>query len=96
MKRKLLSTILLVLLAVMGAKAASTGAWRSNYKAATQVYVVTFDEAVSCQYLKIDVTKLGIPANGKEYFLQLAEIEAYEGTTNVAKEGNIIEVKPKP
>ena len=38
----------------------------------------------SCRYVKLDVTKLGLPAStdSKFYFLQLAEMEIYSGEEN--------------
>lgn len=41
----------------------------------------------SCRYVKLDVTKLGLPAStdSKFYFLQLAEMEIYSGEENVAR-----------
>lgn len=41
----------------------------------------------SCRYVKLDVTKLGLPAStdSKYFFLQLAEMEIYSGGENVAR-----------
>lgn len=77
MKKPLL---LFCLLLSMMAQAATTGAWRSKYKATTQVYVITFDNEVSCQYLKLDVTKLGTVASSDaaHTYVQLSE-QVYMG-----------------
>jgi alpha-L-rhamnosidase len=47
---------------------------------------IDFRSPVSCRYLKIDVTKLGLPAStdASYYYFQLSELEAYSGSTNVA------------
>lgn len=49
--------------------------------------VIEFASPVSCRYVKLDVTKLGIPASSDPnfYFLQLAEMGIYSGGTNVAR-----------
>lgn len=41
----------------------------------------------NCRYVKLDVTKLGLPAStdSKFYFLQLAEVEIYSNGENVAR-----------
>lgn len=46
---------------------------------------------VSCRYVKLDVTKLGLPAStdAKYYFLQLAELEIYSGGQNVARQATV-------
>lgn len=40
-----------------------------------------------CRYVRLDVTKLGLPAStdSRYYFLQLAEMEIYSGEENVAR-----------
>ena len=46
---------------------------------------------VSCRYVKLDVTKLGLPAStdARYYFLQLAEMEIYCGGQNVARQATV-------
>ena len=41
----------------------------------------------NCRYIKLDATKLGLPAStdSRYYFLQLAEMEIYSGEENVAR-----------
>lgn len=48
---------------------------------------IDLSEPVACRYVKIDITKLGIPASGDPnyYYAQLAEVEIYSGDTNVAR-----------
>lgn len=43
--------------------------------------------SANCRYVKLDVTKLGLPAatDSKYYFLQLAEMEIYSNGENVAR-----------
>ncbi len=43
--------------------------------------------SANCRYVKIDVTKLGLPAStdSRFYFLQLAEVEIYSNGENVAR-----------
>ena len=43
-------------------------------------------DSVQARYVKLDVTKLGIPASSEshKYYLQLAEMEIYSGGVNVA------------
>ena len=50
-------------------------------------YVIDFDTPFSGRYLKIDVTKLGIPVSSEPniYYVQLAEVEVFSGTENVAR-----------
>ena len=47
---------------------------------------ILLNEPIDARYLKIDVTKLGLQAEGdwNYYYLQFAEVEIYNGTTNVA------------
>ena len=47
---------------------------------------IVFNEPVDARYLKLDVTKLGLQAEGdwNYYYLQFAEIEIYSSATNVA------------
>src|ERR1035437_9103752 len=49
-------------------------------------FIINFTTAVSCRYLKVDVTQLGLPASSDAgfYYFQLSELEAYSGSTNVA------------
>jgi alpha-L-rhamnosidase len=49
-------------------------------------FEIDFTSPVSCRYLKIDVTKLGLPASSDAgyYYFQLSELEAYSESTNVA------------
>ena len=73
---KLILTVFVLTTTVI-AKATVTGAWRSYYKAPTQVYVITFDGAVNCSHLKIDVTKNGVRAtsDATHSYVQMCEIE---------------------
>ncbi len=56
----------------------------------TGAAVVTLPEPIACRYVRIDVTRLGIPAANDPnfYFLQLAEVEIFSGDTNVARTAN--------
>lgn len=49
-------------------------------------YVITFDSPFMSRFLKIDVTRLGIPVSAEPnlYYLQLAEVEIYSGKENIA------------
>ena len=48
---------------------------------------IQFDTPFTGRYLKIDVTKLGIPVSTEAnlYYVQLAEVEIYSGAQNVAR-----------
>lgn len=50
-------------------------------------YVISFDTPFVSRYLKIDVTKLGIPVSTEAnlYYLQLAEVEIISNGENVAR-----------
>lgn len=50
--------------------------------------VIRLAEPVDCRYVRIDVTRLGIPAAGDPnyYYLQLAEAEIYSDGENVARQ----------
>ena len=49
---------------------------------------IRFDSPFTGRYLKIDVTKLGIPVSSEpnQYYLQLAELEIFSGAENVARQ----------
>lgn len=50
-------------------------------------HVITFDAPFTGRYLRIDVTKLGVPVSTEPnlYYVQLAEVEIYNGTENLAR-----------
>ena len=50
------------------------------------LHTIYFDQPFNCRYLKIDVTKLGIPVSTEAnlYYVQLAEVEIFSGSENVA------------
>lgn len=50
-------------------------------------HTIDFDAPFTARYLKIDVTKLGIPVSSEPnlYYVQLAEVEIYCGEENVAR-----------
>ena len=50
-------------------------------------FVINFSAPFTGRYLKIDVTKLGIPVSTEAnlYYLQLAEVEIFSGSENVAR-----------
>ena len=50
-------------------------------------HVITFDAPFRGRYLKIDVTKLGIPVSTEPnlYYVQLAEVEIYSSGVNIAR-----------
>jgi alpha-L-rhamnosidase len=63
-----------------------TAKWISAETTPNASFTINLATVVSCRYLKIDVTQFGLPASndaGKFYF-QLAELEAYSGSANVA------------
>lgn len=53
----------------------------------TGAVVIDLPEKINCRYVKLDVTRLGIPASNDPnyYFLQLAEMEIIGGGENVAR-----------
>ena len=50
-------------------------------------HAIDFDTPFTARYLKIDVTKLGIPVSSEPslYYVQLAEVEIFSGEENVAR-----------
>jgi alpha-L-rhamnosidase len=54
-------------------------------------YEVQLDAPVDCQYVKIDATKLGLKASSDQgfYYMQLAEVELYNGSTNEARTASV-------
>ena len=66
-----------------------TGKWihsESSYPT-KDAMVIEFDEPLSCRYLRLNVSELGLRANGDANFayVQLSEFEIYSGGTNVAR-----------
>lgn len=63
--------------------------WKAQWIAAPKEAnaKVEINHSARCRYLRLDVTKLGLPAStdSKYYFLQLAEMEIYSGNVNVAR-----------
>ncbi len=59
----------------------------ANIAEPTGQAVIDLEEPVTCRYVRIDMTKLGIPAANDPnfYFAQLAEVEIYSDGTNVAR-----------
>jgi len=54
-------------------------------------FSVAFDSPQTCLYLRIDVSKLGLPASSDPNykFVQLAEMEIYSGGVNVARSATL-------
>lgn len=50
-------------------------------------HTIDFDAPFTARYLKIDVTKLGIPVSTEPnlYYVQLAEVEIFSGEENIAR-----------
>ena len=49
--------------------------------------VIEFSSPISCRYVRLNVSELGLRANGDSgySFVQLSEVEIYSGSTNVAR-----------
>ena len=63
-----------------------TAKWINAETTPNASFTINFTTSVSCRYLKVDVTQLGLPASSDAsyYYFQLSELEAYSGSTNVA------------
>lgn len=63
-----------------------TAKWISSDKIPNSVMEIDIPSSVECRYIKLDATKLGLPASSDAnyYYFQLSEFEAYQGSSNVA------------
>src|SRR5574344_166370 len=54
-------------------------------------FEIDFPSSVNCRYVKLDATKLGIPASTDKnyYYMQMAEMEIYNGNTNAARTATV-------
>lgn len=62
----------------------------SNYQTLSPL-TITFDEPVTCRYVQLNVTKLGMRASSDSgySFVQLSEMEIYSGSENVARNATL-------
>lgn len=65
--------------------------WICAGKSPNSKFEINFSSPVKCRYVKLDATKLGLPASTDKnyYYMQMAEMEIYSGSTNEARTASV-------